>query len=189
MVSGAHNGHGVADLAETHEIRRQKIKAEIIEFKAEIIPQYQREDEHIKQSLSKAKIEFSDFEKGNKNLRRLWHEEVDNIFNKVDFISHSTKNRNMKALQPNQVKIKKLIHEMNERVEEYERTLKTNTLSKVDSYKSIGKTFRELPEEVNWKIPNLPFKMEPGRELGIEIGDFKATLTQRIQANLLRTVS
>ncbi|XP_022308426.2 uncharacterized protein LOC111114428 [Crassostrea virginica] len=189
LISGVHKEHGVEDLAERHECRRRQIEAEIVEFKAEIIPQYQREDANIKKSLSKAKIEFSDFEKENKTLRRLWHEEVDKIFNKVDSISQSTKNRNMKALQSNHVKIRKLIHEMNERVEENERTLKTNKLSKVDSYKSIVKKYRELPEEVTWKIPNLTFKMEPGKELGIEIGDFKATLTHRIQANLLRTVS
>ena len=107
--------------AERHESRRRQIEAEIVEFKAEIIPQYQREDANIKKYLSKAKIEFSDFEKENKNLRRLWHEEVDNIFNKVDSTSQSTKNRNMKALRSNHVKIRKLIQEMNERVEENEK--------------------------------------------------------------------
>ena len=147
-----------------------------------ILSQYQ-EDAHIKQPLSKAKIEFSDFEKENKTLRWVWHEEVDNIFNKVDFISQSTKNRNMKALQANNVKIRKLFHEMNERVEENESTLKTNKLSKVDSYKSIVKKI----SRITWRgdLENSKFNIQNGtRE-----GTWNRNWSFQIQANLLRTVS
>ncbi|XP_078330862.1 uncharacterized protein LOC144624771 [Crassostrea virginica] len=84
IVSGPHKGHDVEELIETHGKKIQKIKSDTEEIKAKIIPKYQNEDQNIGNTISKTKSKIDDIGRESKKLRKLWHQEVDNIFDKID---------------------------------------------------------------------------------------------------------
>ncbi|XP_078330467.1 uncharacterized protein LOC144624507 [Crassostrea virginica] len=81
---GPHKGHDVEELTETHENKIRKIKFDTEEIQAKLIPKYQKEDVDIGKKISKTKSKLDDL--GNE-CKKLWHQEVDNIFDKLDSLN------------------------------------------------------------------------------------------------------
>ena len=75
------------------------------EFKAKIIPKYQKEDDKIENTISENKSKIDDLGKESKKLRILWHKESDNIFDKIDWLSQFLGEENLNVLQGYQNKI------------------------------------------------------------------------------------
>ncbi|XP_078330865.1 uncharacterized protein LOC144624772 [Crassostrea virginica] len=94
-----HKGHDVEELTEIHENKVRKIKSDTEEIKANIIPKYQNEDQNIVNTISKTKSKIDHIGRESKRLRKLWHQEVDNIFDKIDSLSQSLGEENLNALQ------------------------------------------------------------------------------------------
>ena len=113
IVSGTHKGHDVEELTETHENKIWKIKSDTEEINAKLIPKYQKEDVDIGKKISKTKSKIDDLGKESKKLRKLWHHEVDKIFDKIDILGQSITEKNLHALQEYHNKIRDLISEMN----------------------------------------------------------------------------
>ncbi|XP_022304365.2 uncharacterized protein LOC111111593 [Crassostrea virginica] len=189
IVSGTHKGHDVEELTEYHENKIRKIKSDMEEIQAKLIPKYQKEDVEIGKKISKSKSKLNDLGKKSKKFRKLWHEEVDNIFNTIDALSQSLTEKNLNALQEYQNKIKDLISKMNITVKQNEKLLTTNSLSEVNDYKSKLNEYEEFPEHVDLRLPSLRSKMDQGKEFIIEIGAYRATLKQISQPSPSADVS
>ena len=189
VISGPHKGHEVEELTKTHENIKQKIEKDTVEIKAKIIPEYQRKNAEIEKSMSKTKSQFDQIKTESEKLRKLWHQEVDNIFNKIDSMSQSHREENLNVLQEYHIKLKKVISEMNETVKQNEKLLKTNKISAVNKYKSKLQVYRDRPENVDSQMPTLGSKIDNGKELSIEIGDFSAILKQFPQTSLRADIS
>ena len=189
VISGPHKGHEVEELTKTHENIKQKIEKDTVEIKAKIIPEYQRKNAEIEKSMSKTKSQFDQIKTESEKLRKLWHQEVDNIFNKIDSMSQSHREENLNVLQEYHIKLKKVISEMNETVKQNEKLLKTNKISAVNKYKSNLQVYRDCPENVDSQMPTLGSKIDNGKELSIEIGDFSAILKQFPQTSLRADIS
>ncbi|XP_078328805.1 uncharacterized protein LOC144623839 isoform X2 [Crassostrea virginica] len=176
IVSGTHKGHDVEELTETHENKIQKIKFDTEEIKAKLIPKYQNEDVEIGNKISKTKSKVDDLGNESKKLRKLWHEEVDNIFDKIDSLSQSLTEKNLNALQECHNKIRDLISEMNTIVKLNEKLFNSNKLSEVNQYQSKLNEYQDFPEHVDLELPSLRSIIDQGKELIIEIGGYRATL-------------
>nr|XP_022308977.1 E3 ubiquitin-protein ligase Midline-1-like [Crassostrea virginica]XP_022308978.1 E3 ubiquitin-protein ligase Midline-1-like [Crassostrea virginica] len=176
IVSGTHKGHDVEELTETHENKILKIKSDTEEIQAKLIPKYQKEDIEIGKKISKTKSKTDDLGKESRKLRTHWHQEVDNIFDKIDSLSQSLTEKNLNALQEYHNKIKDLISEMNTIVKQNENLFNSNKLSEVNEYQSKLNAYQDFPEHVDLELPSLRSNIDQGKELIIEIGGFRATL-------------
>ena len=163
---GPHKGHDVEDLTETHEKKIRKIKSDTEEIKVNIIPKYQIEDRKIGNTISKTKSKMYDLGKESKRLRKLSHQEVDDIFDKIDLLSQSLGLKNLNALQQYQNKIRNIISEMNKTVKQNEKLSKSKNVLEVNKFQSNLNEYQDFLEPI------------------IEIGGFIATLKQMSQPSL-----
>ncbi|XP_078330152.1 uncharacterized protein LOC111116857 [Crassostrea virginica] len=186
---GPHKGHNVEELNETHEKKIRKIKSDTEVIKANIIPKYQNEDQNIGSTISITKSKIDDIGRESKKLRKLWHQEVDNIFDKIDSLSQSLGEENLNALQGYHNKIRNLISEMNKIVKQNEKLSTSKNLSEVNIYQSKLNEYQDFPRHMDLKFPLLASNIDKGKELSIEIGGFRATLKQMSQPSLSTDVS
>ena len=134
--------------------------------------------------MSKTKSQFDDIKTESGKLRKLWHEEVDSIFDKIDSMNRFRREENLNALQEFHTKIKTLISEMNEAAKQNEKFLKSNKLSEVIKFSSKSKEYGKFPEHLDLQMPIFGSKVDKGKELSVEIGDFRAILKQLPQTSL-----
>ncbi|XP_022310742.2 uncharacterized protein LOC111116051 [Crassostrea virginica] len=173
---GLHKGHDVEELTETHENKIRKIKSDTEEIQAKLIPKYHKEVVEIGKNISKTKSKIDHLGKKSKKLRKLWHQEVDNIFDKIDSLSQSLTEKNLNALQEHHNKIRDLISEMHTIVKQNEKLFKSNKLSEVNEYQSKLNEYQDFPEHVDLEMPSLRSNIDQGKEFIIEIGGYRATL-------------
>ncbi|XP_078328823.1 uncharacterized protein LOC144623851 isoform X1 [Crassostrea virginica] len=186
---GPHKGHDVEELTETHENKIRKIKSDTEEIQVKLIPKYQKEDVEIGKKISKTKSKIDDLGMESRKLRKLWHQEVDNIFDKIDSLSQSLTEKNLNAFQEYHNKIRDLISEMNTLVKQNEKLFNLNKLSEVNEYQSKLNEYQDFPEHVDLELPSLRSNIDQGKELIIEIGGYRATLKQMSQPSLSTDVS
>ncbi|XP_078328825.1 uncharacterized protein LOC144623852 [Crassostrea virginica] len=189
IVSGSHKGHDVEELTETHEKKILKIKSDTKEIQAKLIPTYQKEDVEIGKKITKTKSKIDDLGKESRKLRKLWHQEVDNIFDNIDSLSQYLTEKNLNALQKYHNKIRDLISEMNTIVKQNEKLFNSNKLSEVNQYQSKLNEYQDFPEHVDLELPSLRSIIDQGKELIIEIGGYRATLKQMSQPSPSADVS
>ena len=189
IASGPHKGHDVEELTETHENKIRKIKSDTQEIKANLIPKYQKEDHKIGNTISKTRSKINDIEKESKKLRKLWHQEVDKTFDKIDSLSHSLGEENLNALQGYHKKIKNLISQMIKTVKQNENLSISNNLIEVNKYQSKLNQYQDFPKHVDCKCLYLASNIDKGKELSIEIGGYRVTLKQISQPSLSTDVS
>ena len=176
IASGTHKGHDVEELTETHENKIRKIKSDTEEIQVKLISKFQKEDVAVGNNISKTKSKFEDVGKEIKKLRKIWHQEVDKIFDKIESLSQSLTEKNLNALQEYHNTIRDLISEMNTLVKQNEKLFKSNKLLEVNKYKSKLNYYQYFSKHVNWEIPSLRSYMHQGKELILEIGGYRAML-------------
>ena len=132
----------------------------------------------------KVNAKFKDFEKECQEQRHLWHQEVDNMFDKIDVLRQSFRQKSQKFLQTHEEKTKSLICEMTKEVQENKRILKLNRFTEVRDYQPNAKKYRDGPEKMDFEMPCLITNIDQGEKSSLEIGDFKAMLTQTPHARL-----
>ena len=152
---GSHKGHAVEELTKTYEIELRKIKSDTEEIKAKLIPKYQNEDVEIGNRISKSLSKFDDLGNESKTLRKLWHQEVDDIFDKIDCLNQSLTEENLNVLQEHHNKIRRLITEMNTNVKQNETLFNSNIFSELNEYKSKLKEYYDFHENVDLELPSL----------------------------------
>nr|XP_022311700.1 uncharacterized protein LOC111116932 [Crassostrea virginica] len=184
-----HKGHDIEELTETHENKIRKIKSDTWEIRANIIPKFRIEDQKIEYTISTTKSKIDDLGKERKQLRRLWHQEVDNIFDKIDSLSQSLGEENLNDLQKYHNKIRNLISEMNKTVKQNEKLFNSKNILEVNEYQSKLNRYQNFPGNMDLKFPFLGSNIDKGKELSIEIGGYTATLKQMSQSSLSTGVS
>ncbi|XP_062573521.1 uncharacterized protein LOC134235406 [Saccostrea cucullata] len=97
---------------------------------------YMKKMDNIAGKISISTAKFDEMEKEAEKHRKLWHQEVDNIFNKVSSMIKSTKENFITSLKSHKSKFKNLIPDMMQTVEQNKDILKTNKVSDVNNYKS-----------------------------------------------------
>ncbi|XP_022304276.2 uncharacterized protein LOC111111534 isoform X3 [Crassostrea virginica] len=178
ILSGPHKGHDVEELIETFERRRQETKRKTAEIKEKILPKCMKEDTDNERAMSRANSQFDDLGKECKSLRQSWHQEVDDIFDKMDFLSKTFKDQNLNRLRAYKNEIQNVISDINETLERNDKVLQSNKLSDINNYLSNLNKVANLPKNPDITMPHIEAKMNHEKELNLEMGNFKATLTQ-----------
>ncbi|XP_048742724.2 uncharacterized protein LOC125656172 [Ostrea edulis] len=184
-----HNGHRVKDMPEIFNDKKKKLEKETKEIESTIIPQYKKKNEETKSQISIIMAEFDELEKEKEKHRRFWHKEVDTIFNNLGSLMKSIKTNILSALNSHQSKMKNKIPDMTQTVQQNKKILKSNNVCAVTDYKSQLEEYRNMLTDIDVKVPSLKTNIVQGRELSLELEEYKASLTQTTLPSLTEEVS
>ncbi|XP_062612551.1 uncharacterized protein LOC134274302 [Saccostrea cucullata] len=176
-LTGPHSGHTVKDMSEVVQQMKEEIKTETEEIEF-LISRLTISGASIDQKISNMTEKFKTMEREGENLRKTWHKEVDNIFDTLQLTIRKMKNRRLSAFKTYQSMLQNSASNLGLKTKENKKILKSNKVSDVQNYKSDLKDFRDIPIDVDMKIPSLKINTVQGGELSIELGEYKATLTQ-----------
>ncbi|XP_061183320.1 uncharacterized protein LOC133191589 [Saccostrea echinata] len=132
---------------------------------------------------------YADLQKQTNDQRNQWHLEVDNIFNKMESLIFSLRHHHITTLKSCQSKLRSQNSSMIQTVQDNKEILKSNKVSDVNNYKSKLKEYRIIPQIPDLSLPSLQTNTVQGREFSIELGEYKATLTQTSLSSLTDEVS
>ncbi|XP_048741974.2 tripartite motif-containing protein 3-like [Ostrea edulis] len=177
-VTGSHKGHDVVDMADIIARKRENIKRETEEIESSIIPKNKSYDVDVEKKICKSKTHYSYLEKEAKDKRKKWHLEVDDIFDKLESLIQSLKDQEITILKACQSQLRSQNSSMTQTVQENKEILKSNNVSDVNSYKSKLTEFRAIPQVPDVMSPSLKSNTVQGREFSLELGEYRATLTQ-----------
>lgn len=181
-IIGPHKSHDAEDVVTFVERKKQDIKKQTKEMEEKLIPTYKTKSLDIQNQISKATAEYTRLEQENETLRKIWHLEVDDIFDRTGSIIFSMRENDLRTLTSKQAHVKNLCLEITQVINKNKKILNSNKVSEVTNY-TYNLTPKQESEirlnlDFDIKIPSLLTKTVQGKELGIEIFEVKATLTR-----------
>ncbi|XP_048740317.2 uncharacterized protein LOC125654400 [Ostrea edulis] len=185
---GPHNGHKVKDMPENFNDKEKELEEETKEIESRIIPQYKKKNEETESKISTTMAECDELDKEKEKHRKLWHQEVDTIFNTLGSLIKSMKENHLAALKSHQSKINNCIPDMIQTVQRNKEILKSKKVFEVTNYKSKLEEYRNMPTDIDVKLPSLKTNTVQGRELSLELGEYKTCLTQKTLSSLTEEV-
>ncbi|XP_048743648.2 E3 ubiquitin-protein ligase TRIM71-like [Ostrea edulis] len=188
-ILGSHNGHRYRGMSDIFNGKKKKLEKETKEIESTIIPRYRKKNEETENKLSIIMAKFDELDKEKEKHRKYWHQEVDTIFNHLGSLMKSIKENLLAALNSHQSKIKNQIPDMTQTVQQNKEILKSNNVSAVTNYKSKLVEYRNMPTDFDVKLPSLKTNTVQGRELSLELEEYKASLTQTTLSSLTEEVS
>nr|XP_022293307.1 uncharacterized protein LOC111103949 isoform X1 [Crassostrea virginica] len=174
---GPHQGHHAVELNKIIAQKKQEIQKETEEIESKLIPKYQEADTNIKIEISKATTHYAKLEKEQECQRKLWHQEVDSIFDTFDTMIHTMKDSDLNVLTTRHAKLENTIQNMTQTVRQNKEILNSKKPEEVTRFSSKLKELKDFPTNITFKTPNLNTNTIKGKELNIELGDMTATLT------------
>ena len=177
-ILGTHKSHPVFEMEDFIQKKKAEIERENQHIESVIIPKFKEEKEKSKHKISESEMRCEKFRKEVESQRELWHEEVDEIFDKVLTKVKFMTNKHITALKIHQSKLRSMIPNIYQTIEHNKEVLKTNHASTVTDHKSKLHEFQEIPAVIEITIHELITSSDKGTELVIELGDYRASLTQ-----------
>lgn len=174
---GPHKNHEAVDIAELVERKKQEIQNDTEEIEDNIIPNYTKAGADLPEKLRKITTEITKAEEETEKLRKLWHQEVDDIFNKLASVFAGAKDRNSEILKNQQMKMKTGIQSMTQILERNKDILKNNKASNFTDYKSELDCYRGIHRDIDFTKPILKATTLKGMKMSIGVGKCYATLT------------
>ncbi|XP_048740315.2 uncharacterized protein LOC125654398 [Ostrea edulis] len=188
-IFGSHYGHKFKDMPESFNGKKKELEKETKEIESTIIPQYKKKNEETESKLSVIMAEFDEMENEREEHRKFWHQEVDTIFNTLGSLMESMRENHLAALKSHQSKINNCIPDMIQTVQQNKMIMKSRKVSDVTNYKSKVEEYRNMPTDIDIKLPSLKIDSVQGRELSLELEEYKASLTQTTLSSLTEEVS
>lgn len=179
---GAHKHHNALEIVEVVEIKKQEIRKDIEEIETKLIPEYKKINTYLQGRFTKITVELTNTEQEKEKLRTIWHQEVDTIFDKLGILIQAMKKSCLENVTAYQTKIKNLIQDMTQSIQENKQFLKTSKPLDVFNYKSNLNEYRNV-DKVDVKYTSLKANIADGKELSIEMGETKALLTHTSLSN------
>jgi hypothetical protein len=176
-------------MPENFSDKKKKFEKETKEIESTIIPEYTKKHEETESKISFIMAEFDALHKEKEEYRKSWHQEVDTIFNTVGSLMESIKENLLAALNSHQSKLNSQIPGMTQTVQQNKEILKSNNVSAVTNYQSKLEEYRNMPADVDVKLPSLDTNTIQGREMSLEFSDYKANLTQTAMSSLTEETS
>ncbi|XP_062576095.1 E3 ubiquitin-protein ligase TRIM45-like [Saccostrea cucullata] len=90
-ILSSHNTHNFTEIHMYFEMKKNEIGSENHKIESIIVPKYKQKIENLASKISTSTAKFDELEKEAEKHRKLWHQEVDNIFNKLNSLIKSTR--------------------------------------------------------------------------------------------------
>lgn len=146
-------------------------------MEVKIIPDCKKTYAEMPDKFKNITAEINKTEQMTEMLRKNWHQEVDNIFNKLASLFAATKNRNSETLKTQQNTMKTCIQSMTQTLQRNKDILKSNNASDFTGYKSELSSYRGIDTDIDFTQLCLKANALQGKNLSMEVGNTKATLT------------
>lgn len=134
----------------------------------------------MQEKLTETTAKFNKMEEEKEVLRKRWHQEVDTIFDKLGSSISLMKESNLESIKTQQKTIKDTTQDMVQTVQHNKLVLKTNRTSDVIEHKSNLNQFSNIITNIDIFTPPVLVDTIKGNGLSIEIGEYKAELTYKI---------
>lgn len=177
---GTHKNHDAVELIELFEIKKQELQNFTDEIETKLIPKYNKTDADLQEKLTETTAKFHKMEEEKEVLRKRWHQEVDTIFDKLGSSISLMKESNLESIKTQQKTIKDTTQDMVQTVQHNKLVLKTNRTSDVIEHKSNLNQFSNIITNIDIFTPPVLVDTIKGNGLSIEIGEYKAELTYKI---------
>ncbi|XP_061180406.1 E3 ubiquitin-protein ligase TRIM71-like [Saccostrea echinata] len=184
-VITSHQSHRIGEIPSDYHDNRKKIVLETEELQKLYDLEKHQSDvrvSNVKEKISKTTQKFDELEIELAEPRKQWHQEVDEIFDKHRELIKSMKDKALKSLTEQIHEPNSMTQRMLETLKENKAILRSKTVSKVVNYKSKLQEYKAIgiPEDINVTIPSLKVNTDRGKELIVEFGELKASLTQKL---------
>lgn len=177
---GTHKNHDAVDLVELFEMKKQELQNYTDEIESKLIPKYNKTDADLQEKLTETTAKFNKMEEEKEVLRKRWHQEVDTIFDKLGSSISLMEESSLESIKTQQKTIKDTTQGMVQTVQHNKLVLKTNRASDVIEHKSNLSQFNNIITDINIFTPPVLINTVKGKELSLEIGEYKAKLTHEI---------
>ena len=122
---GPHKGHDAEDIIDFAETQRQKIKKETEKFENKL-QFYQSISVDIHRKITEASEEFNKVEENLENLRKIWLQEVNDVFDRVSLLVQSKKDFDLDTLAANKTFVQNVIPDLIKTVQCNKEILRSN---------------------------------------------------------------
>lgn len=177
-VISTHNGHTIRLMNDVVSDLKSEIQHETRDIESNILPLYKEMKKNIEKDIGKSTQKFNSLESDAEKLRKSWQQEVDAIFNKFCSLIKSMRENHLTALTSHQSLIENQIQEMTKTVQQNNKLHQSNKVSEVTKHQSKLNEYKEIPTIIQQPIPSMKSNTDPGKELTIELEEYKATLKQ-----------
>lgn len=177
-VISTHNGHTIRLMNDVVSDLKSEIQHETRDIESNILPLYKEMKKNIEKDIGKSTQKFNSLESDAEKLRKSWQQEVDAIFNKFCSLIKSMRENHLTVLTSHQSLIENQIQEMTKTVQQNNKLHQSNKVSEVTEHQSKLNEYKEIPTIIQQPIPSMKSNTDPGKELTIELEEYKATLKQ-----------
>lgn len=177
-VISTHNGHTIRLMNDVVSDLKSEIQHETRDIESNILPLYKEMKKNIEKDIGKSTQKFNSLESDAEKLRKSWQQEVDAIFNKFCSLIKSMRENHLTVLTSHQSLIENQIQEMTKTVQQNNKLHQSNKVSEVTKHQSKLNEYKEIPTIIQQPIPSMKSNTDPGKELTIELEEYKATLKQ-----------
>ncbi|XP_062592606.1 uncharacterized protein LOC134254055 [Saccostrea cucullata] len=188
-VITSHKTHSIEEIPADYYDNIEKILLESEELQKQLdFEKRQSAADKSNTCIAKTTAKFEEIERELEGHQICWHQEVDKIFEKHQNSIKSMKDKAIKSLTEKNHESRSITESMIQTIKENKEILRSKPVSKVVNYKSKLQEYKPTPEGINVTIPSLKVKKDRGKELSIELGEFKATLTQTLLLGIIKDV-
>ncbi|XP_061165801.1 uncharacterized protein LOC133174735 [Saccostrea echinata] len=184
-IINSHNGHSITDMSKFFIEKKEEIRKETLEIESSILPMVEKKASFARINMAYRTEDFIDMEIAMVEHRQFWHQEVDIIFDKLSSTIKSMKDRYRCVMKFHKSHLENMIPQITQTVQQNKEVLKSKKVSDVTNYKSQLMKYQNNYDciDINEPIPSLltntfEENVLQKRELYIELGEYKATLTQ-----------
>ena len=174
---GPHKGHDAEEITSIVDRKNQEIQKETEEIDAVLLIRFKRSVDRIKTTISEVTKAYTKKKREIEILRKVWHQEVDNIFDKSCDLMNAIKTEDLDSLKIKLSQLQSLIIDLNTIVQNNKKTLNSKDSSNFINFRSSLSKYKEISTQVDVKNPPLLTDTVQGKELRIEIDKYRANLS------------
>lgn len=184
-IVGPHKTHSLERAAEIFEGKKREIEKDNETIKTDFIETLKKKSEFVEKQIQTMFTKYSSLEDEIEKERKTWHRGVDTIFDRVDTVVYSQREKDVALLVTHQDIINNAISDFENKLRQNVDLLKSTKVSAVNSYTSNLITKKQTHADVYANIPVLKKNSKDDDGLSIEIGGSKYCLTQTLMNSSL----
>lgn len=154
VPSKNHQNHYVADIMGYYVRKQEIVKKDLQELETSLYLKCQECESSIIKQREDLKKNSHILTEALKAQGEIWHKEIDNIINKMQFEIDDINSKNLSVITKQESIIQHKMTEISQMIIGLKTLLDSNDVSGVSQYKSRNAEFRELPSKPEIFLPN-----------------------------------
>lgn len=153
VASKSHERHKFLNISHIFDTKKESIRKDTQELEQAVCPAYKGIVEQTKSNIAKLEGGYETLKQNMEKQRKRWHEEIDNIFNKLKYETDDMKKKQQKALNEHLQNLTDLLAEVKETTDSNKDLLNSSNVSKSLSYSSRNPSLKQFPAKLEVEVP------------------------------------